>query len=87
MDNIFIRIFANIVILSSVFFFPWWFPAVLAIVCVFLFENYFEILLFGLILDFLYASSEAFSLISMLFTFAATILLIVSIFVKRNLAI
>lgn len=87
MDHFLIRIGANIVIFASIFLFPWWFPVALALVCLFLFENYFEILLVGLFLDVLYASSADFSLSSMLFTFAATIVLSISFFIKKNVAL
>lgn len=52
-----IRIFFDLFVFFSIFFFPWWFVSILAIVGLFLFDFYFEILLVGVLLDAIYFPS------------------------------
>lgn len=49
------RIFFDIVLFLSVFIFPWWVGAILALLGMFLFKEFYEFLAFGVILYILYA--------------------------------
>lgn len=51
------RIFADIILFSSVFFAPWYAAAMLAVLFVFIFRNFWEIIIAGLFLDALYSIS------------------------------
>lgn len=88
MRNFSIRIVTDIVILVSFFVFPWWFSLLLAISSLFIFDNYFEALFFGFLLDTLYGSTH-FSLlkVNVLFTLICAGTFVISFFAKRNLSV
>ena len=50
------RIFFDIILLSAVFYTPWWIVAILAFVGAFFWSSYFEIFVFGILLDILYGA-------------------------------
>lgn len=66
-----LRIFGFFVILSSVFFAPWWLSFILYIIMLFLFENFYEGIFALLLIDLLYGIPEIkfynFPLVSTLF--------------------
>jgi hypothetical protein len=48
------RIFADIVLFLSIFFVPWWLVVAFAVVGLFTFSSFYEILFLGIVLDSLY---------------------------------
>ncbi len=50
------RILIDIFIFLSILFFPWWITVILVIWGVFLFDNFYEALLAGLLIDLLYGT-------------------------------
>lgn len=82
-----IRIIITLFIFLSIFIFPWWFPFVLTIFCLFIFKNYFESLFVGFSLDILYGPTSILPFkIIIPFTFITAITLIITFFAKRNLS-
>ncbi|MFZ2303510.1 MAG: hypothetical protein WAV98_01815 [Minisyncoccia bacterium] len=51
------RIIFDIILLSTVFIAPWWFVAILAFVGAFFWSPYYEIFIFGVLLDILYGAN------------------------------
>ncbi|HAS84570.1 MAG TPA: hypothetical protein DCS23_00635 [Candidatus Yonathbacteria bacterium] len=51
------RIIFDIVLLSSVFYAPWWIVVMLAIVGAYIYDKYYEIFLFGILIDLLYGAN------------------------------
>ena len=51
------RIIFDIILLSSVFYAPWWIVAMFAIVGAYLYNQYYEIFLFGMLIDLLYCAN------------------------------
>ena len=66
-----VRILSFVVLISSVFFAPWWFSFIFYIAMLFLFENFYEGIFALLLIDLLYGIPEAkfygFPLVSTLF--------------------
>lgn len=52
-----INIFIRFVLLLSPFLVPWWFVGILSLAALFFFNFYWEIVLIGIILDIIYATS------------------------------
>lgn len=76
------RIIFDLVLLSAIFYTPWWVAAALAFVCVFLIPRYYEILVFGLLVDLLYGTSMS-TFYGMAGTIGAIILFLVGEFAKK----
>lgn len=55
-----INIIIRICILVSPFLFPWWVPLVFGLAALFSYENYYEIIILGLLSDILYNSNNSF---------------------------
>lgn len=51
------RILFDLFILASLFFIPWWVVVLLGVLGVFYFPAYYELVVFGFVLDILYGSS------------------------------
>ncbi|TAK57022.1 hypothetical protein EPO17_03090 [Patescibacteria group bacterium] len=49
-----LRILSFCIICASIFLFPWWVGAFLAVVCAFYFDFYVELIVFAIIIDALY---------------------------------
>ncbi|TAL49098.1 hypothetical protein EPN83_02380 [Patescibacteria group bacterium] len=73
----------DILLFLSIFLFPWWIPLALLIIFLFVFPFFAELLLFGAILDALYASGENF-LSSHPFFIGFFALFLVSFWVKER---
>ncbi len=74
----------RIAIVISPFFVPWWIVLILVLAAVFLYENYYEIILIGIICDVLYASSTTpWGIYG--FTIAACVLLVAVKQIKKRL--
>src|SRR3989344_4581768 len=50
------RVAANLILLALLFIAPWWIVMSVAVLFLFYFKNYFEILIFGFLLDLLYGA-------------------------------
>lgn len=50
------RIIFDLIVLASIFYVPWWIVAILAFVGAFYCTSYYEIFIFGLIIDILYGA-------------------------------
>jgi hypothetical protein len=53
------RILIDILLLISVFIFPWWIVLLAAVFCVFAFKSFYEIVILGLVIDSLYNAPVA----------------------------
>jgi hypothetical protein len=72
------------VIVALPFLVPWWLVLIVALSALFLFEDYYEIILLGLICDVLYASSHSvFGLYG--FTLISAVLLVLVGQIKKRL--
>ncbi len=56
----------DIILLLSVFIFPWWLTAVLAVAILFYLKSFKELVIFGLLLDIYYGFDYRFTIISVL---------------------
>jgi len=79
-----LRIITDLALVVSIFVLPWWLSLFFALACLFIFNNYFEVLVAGYILDILYGTNLYRT--NMMFTFIATLALAASFFAKRNLS-
>ena len=50
------RIIIDLIIVVSVFVFPWWIPAIISVVALYFIDNFLEIIVVALIYDLLYSS-------------------------------
>ncbi|MSU55363.1 MAG: hypothetical protein EXS46_02365 [Candidatus Taylorbacteria bacterium] len=67
------RAVADILILLSVFIFPWWVTFIVATICLFIFKNFYEIFVFGILIDILYGIPIRRLPIPVFYTLLATI--------------
>jgi hypothetical protein len=75
------------VLLFSVIFLPWWITSCIAILCLWIFPNYYEAIIAGVFLDILYGSVRlSFIHGSHTFTIIAIILLALSIFLRDRVS-
>ncbi len=80
------RILLNIVIIFSVFYFPWWIVALLSLFGVFLFNRFYEIFFIGLFIDMLYGvKADKFYGMWFIFTVIFTIMYILAKRLKKNI--
>jgi hypothetical protein len=49
------RLIANIVLLLSIFFMPWWITLLLGVIFISIFPNFYEIFIMGILMDLLYS--------------------------------
>jgi len=68
------RIILNLILLLSVLFMPWWVSVVLALFLVFYLNNFYEIVIFGFVMDALYGTGQFYFIIGALVMFAAVYL-------------
>lgn len=57
-DEVKKRIIFNLIILGAVFYTPWWFVAILAFIGAYSYNQYYEIILIGALMDLLYGASS-----------------------------
>jgi hypothetical protein len=80
------RILADIVLLVSVFIFPWWFVLMLGTVMLFIFPDFYEILFLGIVLDSLYNAPIArYHHVEFVVTLITVFLFILAEVLKRRL--
>ena len=77
--NIFYRISAAIVMLFAIAWFSWWIIIIVAIVFLFYFKNYYEIIIWGIVFDTLYGQMQHNALI------VSVALLFITVFLKKRL--
>ncbi len=80
-----IRITCDLLLLTSVFCFPWWVTIALAIIFLFIFESFWEVAVAGILLDVLYSFESAFSLHSLKYSIFFICLFALSLPVKNCL--
>jgi len=78
------RILFGIVLIVSAFVFQWWITSVLAILGLFYFNNLYEVIFVGIIIDSLYVGSQKFFFFED-FNFLFTMVMVVSFLVIGNL--
>lgn len=67
------RILANVILLSLIMLSPWWVYLTVALIFLFYFEYYFEVVLFGIFIDALYGTPVILSF-PLFFTFISLFL-------------
>ena len=77
--KIFYRISAAIVMLFAIAWFSWWIIIIVAIVFLFYFKNYYEIIIWGIVFDTLYGQMQHNALI------VSVALLFITVFLKKRL--
>lgn len=83
-----IRIISGIIILGIIIWGYWWLTWSLAIIFLFLFPIYFEIIVFGIIYDALYGVAlPGFWNIDYIFTIVSIVLFLFSLIIKKRLII
>jgi len=80
------RIFVAPALFLSVFFLPWWFTVLLAIAGIFFIQNFYEVVIAGLLIDLLYGTDTAlFFGFSAVFTIGALALVVLGERLKKNI--
>lgn len=80
------RIISDFILLSILFFLPWYYGAVLAVVLLFAFKHYWEVIIVGLILDSVYSLSGVnFYTRFGMFTTIFSVLFVISEIIKPKL--
>ena len=79
------RILISLIYLFLAFSLPWWLVIVVGLFLVFYFNNFYEFIVAGIILDILYGGIVTFEGFSFLFTLLTTISIIVLIRFKERL--
>ncbi|MDP3996728.1 MAG: hypothetical protein Q8P86_03490 [bacterium] len=80
------RVTADIIFFFFILFAPWWASVIFGLVCLFIFERYYEILVAGLALDVLYgvgaSKNGGFPVI---FTVSASFAFVASLYLKERI--
>jgi hypothetical protein len=85
MQNSSKRLFFNGLVIMSAILFPWWFTCGLAIVGIFIFTSYFELLFVGIFLDSLYSLPHGTVFQVYFFTIIFGISFLLSFWIKEHL--
>ena len=81
-----LRIATDIFLVLMMFMAPWWITMLLAVVGLFVFRNFFEIIIIGIMLDSLYNASVArYYNVQFLMTYMAIVLFVATSFIKPRL--
>lgn len=82
----FSRPISCLVMVVSIFFFPWWYSLALLVAAIFYFTRYYEALFFGLLMDLVYAAevTEFRGIVLVSFSAAAILFFLIE-FLKRRL--
>lgn len=81
------RVIFGIFLIISAFIFPWWVSAILAVIGLFYFENLYEVIFVGIIIDSLYGGIIEFFGFDFIFTAMSIILFFIMSKIKQNLLI
>ena len=79
------RILIDILLLFGIFMAPFWLTFLGALICLFVFENFYEIIIMGIIFDSLYGIPIRFISLPAIYTLSASILFIARAFLKKHL--
>ena len=78
------RVIFDVILLISVFVFPWWISVLLLLIGIFIFKNFFEFIVANIIIYSLYAVSNDRLISSPVFFSALIIVLYIAIQIIRN---
>jgi hypothetical protein len=81
------RLFVSLFFLFGAFILPWWIVIILGLFLMFYFDNFYEFILAGLILDGLYGGLISFENFYFIFTFLTTVTTILCLNFKQKLLI
>ncbi len=79
------RVFLDTILLLGIFVAPLWLVFLGAIVCLFRFENFYEIVLIGVIIDSVYGLPTSFFSVPIIYTLFASTLFIIRQVLKKHL--
>jgi hypothetical protein len=81
-----LRFIVDSIIIVSAFLFPWWVAMIFALIAVFYFTSYYEIVVLGIIIDSLYnASVPHFLGFHYMLTLVSIIVLFISMYIRERL--
>ncbi len=81
------RVLYGAFLIISAFILPWWIPVIFSLIGIFYFDNLYEVIFVGLIIDVLYGSNLSLAGLDIVFTISLTIALYILTNVKRSLLI
>lgn len=82
------RLVADLIVFFSLLYMPWWATLILAILCLFMFEHYFEILIVGVALDSLYNTAwHGYTNVQFILSAICLIVYVISFPLKRRLTL
>jgi len=84
-NNSLIRIIIFVVLFCFLNLLPWWLVSVFLLAVVMYYDQYYELLFFGVWLDALYAVPDRFSISGHSFLLASAAVLIIVFFIKKRL--
>lgn len=80
-----IRITLDILLFLGVFIAPLWLVVIIAVICLFIFESFYEIIFLGIIADGLFGLPIRFIAIPAVYTISASVLFIARSLLKKHL--
>ncbi len=81
------RVLYGAFLIISAFILPWWIPVIFSLIGIFYFDNLYEIIFVGLIIDTLYGSNLSLIGLDIVFTISLTLALYILTNVKKSLLI
>lgn len=81
------RVLYGAFLIISAFILPWWIPVIFSLIGIFYFDNLYEIIFVGLIIDTLYGANLSLAGLDIVFTISLTVALYVLTNVKKSLLI
>lgn len=81
------RVLYGAFLIISAFILPWWIPVIFSLIGIFYFDNLYEIIFVGLIIDTLYGANLSLVGLDIVFTTSLTVALYVLTNVKKSLLI
>ena len=81
------RVLYGAFLIISAFILPWWIPVIFSLIGIFYFDNLYEIIFVGLIIDTLYGANLSLVGLDIVFTISLTLALYVLTNVKKSLLI
>ncbi|MBI2476127.1 MAG: hypothetical protein HYV67_02705 [Candidatus Taylorbacteria bacterium] len=79
------RIVLDAILILGVFVAPLWLVCLAAIVCLFLFDNFYESIFLAIMIDGLYGAPSRFFPIAAIYTVTASVLFIAAVLLKKHL--
>ncbi len=84
--HFFPRLVCDATLFVGLFFLPWWLVAAMAIIFLFVFNDFIEIIVLGGLIDIIFSpTSQTLSFSSFIFTLSAAVLYFICPFLKRRL--